>query len=245
MNIHSTAQVAERIVCGQNVFIGPNVSIGEDCVLGHGVIIHADTRIGSGVRIDDNTVIGKLPMRSPFSAVTRVVELDPCSIEDGCLIGTLVVIYRGAQIGEGVMIADQASVREQTSIGRSTIIGRGVAVENKVEIGERCKIETGAYITALSSIGDRCFVAPEVTFTNDQFLGRTKERFLHHKGVTMLKGARIGANATILPGLTLGEDALVAAGSIVTRDVPSRCIVLGSPARKLRAVPTEQLLENQ
>ncbi len=245
MNIHASALVAEKLQCGQNVVIGPNVTIGADCVFGHGVVIHADTRIGSGVRIDDNTVIGKLPMRSPISAVTRIVELDPCSIEDGCLIGALVVIYRGARICAGAMIADQASVREQATIGRSTIIGRGVAVENKVEIGERCKIETGAYITALSSIADACFVAPEVTFTNDQFLGRTRERFLHHKGVTMLKGARIGANATILPGLILGEDALVAAGSIVTRDVPARTTVLGSPARILRPVPVEQLLENQ
>lgn len=245
VNVHTSAQIAESFECGQNVYIGADVVIGTGCVLGHGVIIHAGTRIGSGVRIDDNTVIGKLPMRSPISAVTRIVELDACSIEDGCLIGALVVIYRGARICAGAMIADQASVREQTTIGRSTIIGRGVAVENKVEIGERCKIETGAYITALSSIADCCFVAPEVTFTNDQFLGRTKERFLHHKGVTLLKGARIGANATLLPGLTVGEDALVAAGSIVTRDVAARTTVLGSPARRLRPVPVEQLLENQ
>ncbi len=237
--------IAADLECGEHVVIGPNVSIGPGCVFGNGVVIHADTRIGTGVRIDDNTVIGKLPMRSPISAVTRKVELPPCSIGDGCLIGALVVIYRGAEIGSQTLIADQASVREQTRIGQSTIIGRGVAVENKVEIGMLCKIETGAYITALSSIGDSCFIAPEVTFTNDQFLGRTKERFLYHKGVTMQEGARIGANATILPGLTIGRDALVAAGSIVTRDVAERTTVLGAPARRLRPVPAEQLLENQ
>lgn len=143
------------------------------------------------------------------------------------------------------MVADMASVREDVEIGVYTIIGRGVTVENNVRIGQRCKVETGAYITALSDIEDGCFIAPEVTFTNDNFLGRTRERFKHHKGVTVRRGARIGANATLLPGLTIGQDALVAAGSVVTQDVPPRKIVLGSPARVWRDVPTEQLLDNQ
>jgi acetyltransferase-like isoleucine patch superfamily enzyme len=239
------AGLAPDVICGEHVVLGANVTLGPGCVIGNGVVIHADTRVGSNVRIDDNTVIGKLPMRAAISAVTKAIDLEPCVIEDGCLIGALVVIYRGCHIGSQAMIADQASVREQTRIGKRTIIGRGVAVENKVEIGMLCKIETGAYITALSSIGDSCFVAPEVTFTNDQFVGRTKERFLHHRGVTMLEGARIGANATILPGLTIGKDALVAAGSVVTRDVPEYTTVLGAPARSLRPVPPEQRLENQ
>lgn len=143
------------------------------------------------------------------------------------------------------MVADLASVRENVEIGEFTIVGRGVTIENKVRIGRRCKLETEAYITALSEIADGCFIAPEVTFTNDNFLGRTKERFKFHKGVTMKRGARIGANVTVLPGITIHEDALVAAGSVVTRDVPARKIVMGSPARVLRDVPQEQLLENQ
>lgn len=143
------------------------------------------------------------------------------------------------------MVADLASLRENVEVGEYTIIGRGVTIENKVRVGSRCKLETEAYITALSEIGDGCFIAPEVTFTNDNFLGRTKERFKFHRGVTMHRGARIGANVTVLPGLTLGEDALVAAGSVVTRDVPARKLVMGAPARVRREVPAEQLLENQ
>jgi acetyltransferase-like isoleucine patch superfamily enzyme len=123
-----------------------------------------------------------------------------------------------------------------------SIIGRGVAVENMVTIGKKCKIETGAYITAMSSIADFCFVAPEVTFTNDNYVGRTEERFKHFKGVTMHVGSRIGANVTVLPGIVIGEDALVAAGSTVTKDVPSRAVVMGAPARVIRQVPADQLL---
>jgi len=84
-----------------------------------------------------------------------------------------------------------------------------------------------------------------VTTTNDRFIGRTEERFRHFKGVTVRKGGRIGAGAVILPGLTIGEDALIAAGSVLTRDAPARMILLGSPARVLREVPREQLLESQ
>jgi len=243
--IHPTAKIGTGTSFGTNCYIDANVTIGPDCRLGHGVIIHPDTIIGSGVRVDDHTVVGKLPMRAAASAVTKDEALSGCMISDRCILGTFVVIYRGCTIEQNVLVADLASVRENVRIGEYTIVGRGVTVENKVTIGKRCKLETEAYITALSAIGDYCFIAPEVTFTNDNFLARTKERFKYHKGVTMKKGARIGANATVLPGITIDEDALVAAGSVVTRDVPARKIVLGSPAKVWRDVPLEQLLENQ
>jgi len=230
---------------GHNVVIHENARIGTNCKIGSGVVIHADSLIGDNVRIDDNSVIGKLPMKAANSAITKEQQLGPCLIEDDCIIGSLAVVYRGCTIRNKVMVADMASVREDVEIGALTIIGRGVTVENKVRIGTRCKVETEAYVTALSEIGDNCFIAPEVTFTNDNFLGRTKDRFKYHKGVTMHKGARIGANVTVLPGIVLGEDSLVAAGSVVTRNVPARKIVLGSPAKVWRDVPPDQLLENQ
>ena len=124
-------------------------------------------------------------------------------------------------------------------------MGKGVSVENGTKIGKRVKIETEAYITAFSTIEDYCFIAPEVTFTNDNFLGRTEERKKYFKGPVLRKGARIGANATILPGIEIGEDALVAAGSVVTRDLEPRKIYVGVPARYFKDVPEEQLLENQ
>jgi UDP-2-acetamido-3-amino-2,3-dideoxy-glucuronate N-acetyltransferase len=245
ITLHPSAHVDAGLHCGHNVVVEASVRIGLNCRIGHGVIIHSGTQIGDNVRIDDYAVLGKLPMRSTRSATTSRAELAPCIIKDGCMIGTHAIIYRGALIEDGVMVADLATVREETTIGAFTIIGRGVAVENKVEIGARCKVETNAYITALSTIHDDCFVAPEVTFSNDRFLGRTTERFKYHRGVTMLQGARIGANATILPGITIGADGLVGAGSVVTHDVAERMTVVGSPARDLRPVPLEQLLEQQ
>lgn len=243
--VHETARVGRGTELGVGAVLGEGVSVGEGCRIGCYAVIHAGTRIGTGVRIDDHAVLGKLPMKAAASAVTTLRDLPPLEVGDGCLIGAGAILYRGARLGAKVMVADLATVREDVEIGELTIIGRGVTVENKVTIGRRCKIETEAYITALSSIGDGCFVAPEVCFTNDNFLGRTKERFQFHKGVTLLRGARVGANVTFLPGITVGEDALVAAGSLVTKDVPARMIVMGSPARPIRPVPQEQLLDNQ
>jgi UDP-2-acetamido-3-amino-2,3-dideoxy-glucuronate N-acetyltransferase len=243
--IHPTATIGAGTQLGHNSVVHEGARLGTNCQVGSGVVIHPGSVIGNNVRIDDNTVIGKLPMKAALSAVTTDQTLDACVIEDDVMIGAMVVIYRGCRVGKKVMVADLASIRENVEVGEFTIIGRGVTIENKVKVGSRCKLETECYITALSTIGDGCFIAPEVTFTNDNFLGRTKDRFKYHKGVTMMKGARIGANVTVLPGLTLGEDALVAAGSVVTKDVPARKVVVGSPARVWRDVPTDQLLENQ
>ena len=243
--IAAGAKVAADARIGEFCVIGENVEIGAKSVIGHNVVIHEGTVIGAGVRIDDGTVIGKRPMRAANSAVTKDEELEPCRVADGCIIGASVVIYRGADIGESVMIADLATVREHVGIGRKTIVGRGVAIENKCTIGKYCKLETNVYVTALSEIGDRAFLAPGVITTNDNFVGRTEERKEHFGGVVVKKAGRIGANATILPGKVIGEDALVAAGAIVTKDVADGKIVRGAPAREIGDVPEEQLLVNQ
>jgi acetyltransferase-like isoleucine patch superfamily enzyme len=201
--------------------------------------------MGNNVRIDDNAIIGKYPMRASLSIFKEDSSLCPTKIGNNCLIGANTVIYVGSSISNNALIADLASIRENTTIGEYTIVGRGVTVENYVKIGKRCKLESECYITAYSEIEDYVFIAPGVVTSNDNYLGRTEERFNHFKGVTIRKGGRIGANAVILPGTTIGEDALVAAGSVVTKDVPPRKIVMGSPARIIRDVPEEQLIENQ
>jgi acetyltransferase-like isoleucine patch superfamily enzyme len=243
--IHPSVKIGKDTRVGEFSVIEEGVKIGANCRIGHNVVIHKEAVIGDNVRIDAHTVIGKLQMKSVMSALTKEKKLPPAEIGNGVLIGASVIIYRGCKIGSNVLVADFASIREDVTIGDETIIGRGVTIENRITIGKRCKIETETYICGLSHIGDFCFIAPEVTFTNDNFLGRTKERFKYHKGVILLKGARVGANATILPGITIGEDGLVAAGSIVTKDVPPKMIVMGTPAKAIRPVPKEQLLENQ
>ena len=243
--IAPSASIGPETRHGEFCVIGENVTIGEECMIGHHVTIHDDTRIGDHVRIDDGSVIGKRPMKAVISVMTSDQELPPCTIGSNCLIGTNVVIYRGSEIAAKVLIADLSTVREQVSIGKCTIVGRGVAIENFCKIGKYVKLETNVYITAYSELGDRVFVAPCVATSNDNYVGRTEERFKHFKGVIVKKGARLGVNATILPGKVINEDTLVAAGALVTSDTPAKKIVAGVPAKVFRDVPPEQLLENQ
>jgi UDP-2-acetamido-3-amino-2,3-dideoxy-glucuronate N-acetyltransferase len=240
--VAETATIGENTTFGHFCVISENVSIGQKCRIGHHVIIYDDTVIGDECVIDDHAVVGKMPLSSRAMAFPPDQMLEPLRLFDGVVIGTSTILFRGSSVGANSLIADLASVRERSNIGENTIIGRCVAIENEVEVGSRCKIEAGAFICAWSQIGDDCFVAPEVTLTNDNFLGRTEARKQHFAGAKLERGARIGANATVLPGRTIEADGLAAAGSTVTRDVESKRIVVGIPARDIKAVPEEQTL---
>ncbi|MCI0449995.1 MAG: N-acetyltransferase [Chlorobi bacterium] len=243
------AKIGKNFSCGSFCVIEKDVTIGDDCAIGHNVVIREGTQIGNGVRIDDNTVIGKEPLRSKRSIFKdknkKGKKYSPAKIGSDCLIGAHVVIYTGCELANGVLVADSAAVREDVKVGELTIIGRSCTVENFTTIGKKCKLETNSYITAYSNIEDYCFIAPGVITTNDNYLGRTEERFKHFKGVIMRRGARIGGGAVILPGLEIGEDAVVAAGAVVTTNVPARKIYLGMPAKEFRDVPKDQLLDEQ
>lgn len=246
MSISSLAAVGSNVTFGEFVVVEDGVEIGDNVTIGHHVVIRSGVRIGPGCVINDGAILGKRPGRAGLSATTAErQDHQPLILGEGVTVGAGCVLYVGSTVGNRVFFGDKATLREDVTVGELTIIGRGVTVENRVTIGRKCKIETEAYVTAFSTIEDYCFIAPEVTFTNDNFLGRTEERKRHFGGPRLKKGARIGANATLLPNVTIGEDALVAAGSVVTRDVPDRMIVAGVPARLIRPVPEEQLIENQ
>ena len=239
------AKIGKDVTFAKNIIIEDDVTIGVNCRIGYNVVIRKGTIIGNNVRIDDNTVIGKYPMRASLSILKEEKNLPSTNIGDNCLIGSNAVIYIGSSVSNNVLIADLASIRENTTIGEYTIVGRGVTIENYVKIGKRCKLESECYITAYSELEDYVFIAPGVVTSNDNYLGRTEERFKYFKGIKIKRGGRIGANAVILPGKVIGEDALIAAGSVVTKDVPPRKVVMGSPARVIGDVPKEQLIENQ
>jgi acetyltransferase-like isoleucine patch superfamily enzyme len=243
--IHPNAQVGNDCHFGFGVVVEDDVVLGNDCQIGHHVVLRKGTRLGNNVRVDDHSVLGKLPMRSSISIFKDDVDYEGTEVGDNTMIGASVVIYIGAKIGERVLVADQSAVREEVSIGDNTIVGRGVLVENKCTIGKYVKLESETYITAYSTIEDRVFVAPGVVTTNDNFAGRSEERFKHFKGVTIRRGGRVGGGAVILPGCTIEADGMVAAGAVVTRDVPSKKIAIGAPARFERDVPDDQLLDNQ
>ncbi len=244
-NVPVSSVVGDGTQIGQFCVIGEQVRIGCGCVIGHHVVIHPGTVIGDEVRIDDHATIGKQPMRAANTAVTAENVQPPARIGNRCILGTGVVIYAGCEIGEKVLVADLATVREDVTVGDFTIIGRGAAVENKCRIGRYCKLETNVYITAYSTVEDRVFVAPGVLTSNDNYIGRTEERFKHFRGVTIRKGARLAVGSVILPGREIEPDAVVAAGAVLTKDASAEKIYAGLPAREFRDVPEEQKLRNQ
>lgn len=240
-----TVEIAEDTALGMYCVIGEQVRIGRGCQIGHHVVIHPHTIIGDGVRIDDHTTIGKQPMRSPNSATTTAKIQPGAIIGNDVLIGASVVIYAGCTLGKKVLVADLATIREDVHIGDFTIIGRGVAVENKCTIGRYCKLETNVYLTAYSTVEDRAFIAPGVLTSNDNFVGRTAERFKHFKGVTVRRGGRLGVGSVILPGVEIAPDTLVAAGAVLTKHTDPDMIYVGLPAKAFRPVPEDQKLDNQ
>ena len=243
--VSNTATLGIEVFLGHFIVIDDLVKIGNNCIIGNNVVIHKGSKIGDNVRIDDNAVIGKQPIRSVNSIFKGEMNYEGTVISNNCLIGTGVIIYCGCIIGSNTLVADLATIREQVTIGEKTIIGRGVAIENLSSVGSFCKIETNAYITAYSEIQDYAFIAPGVVTSNDNYAGRSEKRYKFFKGITVKRGGRIGANATILPGKIINEDGFVGAGSVVTKDVEKESVVSGNPAKYLRNVQEDQLLRNQ
>jgi UDP-2-acetamido-3-amino-2,3-dideoxy-glucuronate N-acetyltransferase len=221
------------------LLLGEGVELPERIELGANVVLHPHTELGEDVRLGDGCVVGRLPLLGPRSTASREPP-GPAVLGRGVSVGSGTVIVAGARIGAGCVVADQAHVREGAVIGADTVVGRGVSVENVVSVGARVKLQTGAYITAWSVIEDDVFVAPGVTLTNDQTMGRSSGEPL--RGAVLRRACRVGGGAVLLPAVEVGEEAFVAAGAVVTRDVPARALVMGVPARVVREVAEEDLL---
>ncbi|MBV8257136.1 MAG: N-acetyltransferase [Actinobacteria bacterium] len=206
--------------------------------------VYPGTVLGEGVKILENAVVGKQPSLSPRSTTKRE-PLEPTVIGDGTIVSTGAIVFAGTNVGARVILGDQSCVRERVMVGDDVVIGRGSLVENDTTIGAMTKIQADAYITAYSTLEEHVFIAPCVVTTNDNFMGRTEKRHALVKGPTIRRGARVGGGAILCPGIVIGEEAFVGAGAVVTKDVEPRMLVVGSPARVLRPVPDEELLENQ
>ena len=195
------------------------------------------------MRVLEHAVIGKQPSLGTRSTAKRE-PLPPAVIGDGTVVSTGAVVFAGATIGASCIVGDQSCIRERVEMADDCVLGRGSLIENDTTVGAGTRIQAGAYVTAYSTLEEDVFIAPCVVTTNDNFMGRTEKRKALMKGPTIRRGARVGGGAILCPGIEVGEEAFVGAGAVVTKDVPARKLVVGSPARVLRDVHPDELREN-
>lgn len=221
--IHEYAVVRAGAVLGNGVVVHPHVVIGDGVVL------------GDGVEVFPGAVIGKEPKGAgatsrPVVFERRVVVGAHTSLGPHC------VVFYDVEIGEHTLLGDGASVREQCRIGSWCIISRYVTINYNTLIGDRVKVMDMTHLTGNMVIGNDVFVSTLVGTVNDRSIGKLTYDSMQIEGPRLEDGASIGAGAILLTGVTVGCDAVVAAGSVVTRDVEPRTVVMGSPARVVRSV---------
>jgi UDP-2-acetamido-3-amino-2,3-dideoxy-glucuronate N-acetyltransferase len=229
--------VSER---APGLVLGENVQIGKDVTFGAHVVVHDGTVIGDGCLIEDHAVLGKRPRLARGSSAKG--EVGALEIGERVTVCTGAVVFAGATIEREVILGDQSYVRERSRIGASSVIGRGSVVDNDVIVGARVRVQTSVYLTAFTVVEDDVFVGPGATTTNDDTMNRHGPE-TPLRGATLRRACRVGGGTVITPGVEIGEEAFVAAGAVVTKDVPTRAVVIGVPARVIREVPEEDLLE--
>jgi len=147
-----------------------------------------------------------------------------------------VVVYSGTQVGNHTLLGDYCSIREDCAIGDYCIISRNVSVNYETVIGNYTKIMDNTHITGNMTIGNHVFISVLVATTNDNAMGREGYNKESIHGAVIHDYVTIGAAANILPDIEIGENAIVGAGSVVTKNVPSSKVVMGVPAKVIRDV---------
>jgi acetyltransferase-like isoleucine patch superfamily enzyme len=183
-------------------------------------IFYGKVNIGPGSTVQDNVILGS-------------AEAGKLSIGKAAIIRSGAVIYSGVSIGDNFRSGHNILIRENSEIGNNTLVGTNSVIDGDCKIGNNVSLQTGAYITKYTTIEDDVFLGPFSVTTNDKYMSYGAEL----KGPIIKRGARIGANATIMPGVTVGEGAIVSAGSVVTKDVPPHKMVIGVPARVVGDAP--------
>ena len=188
--------------------------------------------IGEGARFFEPVTLG-FPSRDNLSKT----RFQGTTLGKNALIRSGSILYCDVVIGDDFQTGHNVVIREKTTIKDRVAVGTGTVIEGYSSIGNDVSIQSMAFIPTDTRIGDHVFIGPNTVLTNDRYPPR---RIGGMKGPVIRNGAAIGANTTILPGICIGEGALIAAGSVVTHDVPDHMLAIGSPAR-IKPLPHEIL----
>jgi UDP-3-O-[3-hydroxymyristoyl] glucosamine N-acyltransferase len=241
------AHVSPDAVIGESVQVRAGAVIHEGSVLRDGVtidscsVVHAGVTVGAGSTVEECVVLGKRPRLRPGSSAGG---RDPGELElgEGVTVCCGAVVYAGARIGDRAIVGDQVQIRERAVVGEHTVVGRGSCVDFDARVGSRVLIQTGVYVTGAAIVEDDVFIGPGAIMTNDSTMGRHPRGELLNAPV-LRRACRVGGGVVLVPGVEIGEEAFVAAGAVVTRDVAPRALVMGVPARVVRTVQDGELLE--
>lgn len=187
-------------------------------------VIHPNVHLAEGVTVEDFCIIG-----APFSGHTD----EPTTIAKGAIIRSHTVIYAGNTIGMNFQTGNKANIRELNDIGNDVSIGTLSVIEHHVRIEDGVRIHSQAFVPEYTRLRKNCWLGPNVVLTNAKY-PQSPTVMDELVGADVGEQARIGANATILPGVKIGKNALIGAGSVVTKDVAAGTIVAGNPARLIR-----------
>ncbi|MDQ1279312.1 MAG: hypothetical protein QG670_572 [Thermoproteota archaeon] len=223
---------------GFNTILGETI-IGNNCLIGLGTVIGYPSR-SKLVSLLENGKNEK-SLSSTTQAPFDISKLDKISkgatIGNHCIIRGRTWIYEEATLGNNietghnVMIREGVKIGDKTKIGTHTVIDSTSSPEGKVDIGKEVSIQTGVYICYPSEIGNNVFIGPHVILTNDKYPPSKSM-----KGITLENGVIIGANSTLIAGVTVGADSMVAAASVVTKDIPKGWVAKGNPAKKYMTI---------
>ena len=242
--IASSAQVQKKQLLGRGTYVETgaklygNVQTGKGVHIDANAVLYGPIKIGGNSYIGPNCVIG-FPSLSELDELIKSHKLSRKAmtfIGENCIVRSGTAIYPNVTVGSDVSFGHNVLIRENVTIGSRSKIGTNSVVDGSCHIGSRVSVQTGVYICTYSTVEDGVFLGPCCVFTNDKYMFQKSFKLI---GPTVKKGASIGANALLFPGVTVGEGAVVGSQAMVNVDVPARSIFAGAPAKKIRDVPDD------
>lgn len=225
--IGKNVSFGENVTLKHNIIIEDNVTIGDNCYIDSNTIIRSNTVIGNDAFIEANCIIGEYQMDYINNRKSEHI----LKIGEKALIRSGSILYTGSCIGNNFQTGHQVTIREKADIGNFVSVGTLSDIQGNCKIGNYVRLHSNVHIGQLSKIDDYVWIFPYVVLTNDP--NPPSEDL---KGVHIKSFAIVATGTIVLPGKTIGQDALVGAGSIVTKDVDNYSLVLGNPIRYISDV---------
>lgn len=222
-------RISKNAKIHDNVIIGDNVKIEDNVEIQSGTVINSNVTIAENTFIGANSIIGEYSMTYFNDKLNHYNE--QTTIGRNSIIRSGAIIYEGVYIGENFQSGHRINIRENTTIGNDCSIGTMCDLQGKLTIGNYVRLHSNVHIGQLSKIKDYVWIYPFVILTNDPYppMGNLK-------GVTIEEFAQIATAATIMPGITIGKNALIGANTLVRKDVMEEEVVVGNPGKVICSV---------